>query len=63
MRLTKPLKHVRPQCRGCRHYYVTWESRHPHGCRAMGFKSQRTPCLEVIRSTPGVACLHFKPRS
>ena len=51
------------RCRTCRHYYVTWDADHPHGCRALGFKSRRPPFLEVRRITPGVACLYYTKRS
>ena len=48
-------------CRKCRFYYITWDTRQPHGCRAMGFKSRRPPSLVVHRSS-GQECLHFIPK-
>jgi len=51
-------------CRKCEHYYVTWEKKHPHGCKAMGFKSLQMP-IQVVRSTtPGNECqaYHEKKR-
>lgn len=45
-------------CSACVHYFVTWERRQPHGCRAMGFKSAKRPCLVVHRSS-GAACRSF----
>jgi hypothetical protein len=50
-----------PNCLECIHYYVTWDARFPHGCRAMDFKSKRRPQLDVLEST-GHACLTFQPR-
>ena len=47
-------------CHRCEYYYVTWEERTPHGCRAMGFKSRRLPSLVVRETTPGMDCLKFK---
>jgi len=45
-------------CHKCRHYYVTWEKEHPHGCRAIGFKSVRLPSMEV-KASSGKECLYF----
>jgi hypothetical protein len=54
------------QCRGCPHYYVTYQARTPHGCRRFGFVSAilpaqlvqtytRSPCAEgaVSRESRG----------
>lgn len=46
-------------CRRCRHYYVTWDKRTPHGCRAMKFKSKMLPNIVVLRSA-GHPCLLFE---
>jgi hypothetical protein len=46
-------------CHKCRHYYVTWEKEHPHGCRAIGFKSIRLPSIEV-KASSGKDCLYFQ---
>ncbi|MDR2300855.1 MAG: uracil-DNA glycosylase [Deltaproteobacteria bacterium] len=50
-----------PNCRNCRHYFITWEHQRPHGCRAMGFKSQYLPHVHV-RQTSGHHCRLFSPR-
>ncbi|MDA1264409.1 MAG: uracil-DNA glycosylase [Planctomycetota bacterium] len=44
-----------PNCATCRHYYVTWEPKHPKGCRAYGFKSPGPPCM-VVFQTSGQPC-------
>ncbi|RLB83827.1 MAG: uracil-DNA glycosylase [Deltaproteobacteria bacterium] len=46
-------------CHRCRHYYVTWDKRFPHGCRAMKFKSKELPSCVVGKSS-GMPCLLFK---
>ncbi|MDR1050170.1 MAG: uracil-DNA glycosylase [Deltaproteobacteria bacterium] len=51
----------RPGCHGCRHYFVTWEPRQPHGCRALGFKSSCLPHIHVQR-TSGIFCQLYSPR-
>ena len=54
-------------CFQCRHFYITWDQKHPKGCKAMGFKSVEMPSVVVLRSS-GVECLRYerkenKPRS
>lgn len=51
----------RIDCRRCRHYYVTWEKSHPHGCKAMGFKSDQMPS-GVVLNTSGTRCLKYQPK-
>ena len=34
-------------CRGCRHYYVTYQAATPHGCRRFGFASATLPARLV----------------
>lgn len=51
----------RPDCRSCRHYYVTWDANFPRGCRALGFKGRKDPGLSVFESS-GMACQLFEPR-
>ncbi|WP_319404608.1 uracil-DNA glycosylase [uncultured Desulfosarcina sp.] len=52
----KPQKPI--VCRKCIFYYITWDTRRPHGCRAMNFKSRRPPSL-VVRQSSGQDCLHY----
>lgn len=48
-------------CHRCVHYYVTWQKGHPHGCKAMGFKSNRMPSL-VVFDNSGTRCLKYEPK-
>jgi hypothetical protein len=48
-------------CRNCKHYFVTWDKRRPHGCRAMGFKSRELPSRLVLKIS-GSACLKYAPK-
>jgi hypothetical protein len=48
-------------CHQRKYYYVTWDKRFPHGCRAMKFKYQGFPSALVSRSS-GMPCLLFKPK-
>jgi hypothetical protein len=49
------------RCGPCVHYYITHDQNFRYGCRAMDFKSQRQPVLDVIESS-GQNCLYFHPR-
>lgn len=42
-------------CLKCKYFYVTWDSKHPRGCRLYGFKTQLMPSLLVFQST-GAPC-------
>ncbi len=49
-------------CHRCRHYYVTWDKRLPHGCRAMGFKSAQLPAV-AVRVNSRRDCLMYQPKN
>jgi len=49
-------------CRQCRYYYVTWDKRLPHGCRAMGFKSLQLPAI-VVRMNSQEECLKYQRKA
>lgn len=50
-----------PNCNLCRHFYITWDARFRYGCRAMDFKSQRLPMLEVLEAS-GQPCQAYLPK-
>lgn len=50
-----------PVCTRCAHYFVTFDARFPHGCRAMGFKSRQLPYKEIL-AVAGEACAAFTPK-
>ncbi|MEW5902737.1 MAG: hypothetical protein AB1722_00145 [Pseudomonadota bacterium] len=52
---------VAPHCNSCRHFYITWDARFRYGCRAMDFKSQRLPMLDVLEAS-GQPCQAFQPK-
>ncbi|PHS58138.1 MAG: uracil-DNA glycosylase [Sulfurimonas sp.] len=49
-------------CRRCENYFVTWEAKQPHGCRAYGFKSPQLPSIVVYQSS-GFDCSKFKEKN
>ncbi|MDB0051859.1 hypothetical protein N9F57_03135 [Gammaproteobacteria bacterium] len=46
-------------CNSCRYFYITWDKKHPYGCRAMGFVSARPPSINVL-AIEGRDCLSFQ---
>ena len=48
----------RLNCRGCSHFFVTYEPRNPWGCRQFGFKGKNLPAQIVYQST-GMQCAYF----
>ena len=51
----------KPSCYKCRHYYVTWESSHPYGCRAWKFKTPLNPNIAVLNAS-GKDCQLFEEK-
>ena len=58
--ILKP-EHQTPNCAECVHYFITWDTKFPYGCRAMGFKSKNNPHRDVLESS-GKPCLMFALR-
>jgi hypothetical protein len=54
-------KDYRRNCFKCVYFYITWDKRHPNGCKAMGFKTKQLPSSTVFRSS-GKACELFKKK-
>lgn len=52
---------VRPLCIKCVHYFITYETSRPYGCRAMGFKSKKNPA-RVVYENSGLECQLFLAR-
>lgn len=48
-------------CFKCRHFYITWDTAFPNGCKAMGFKSKNMPSVDVYRSSK-MPCLRFEAK-
>lgn len=48
-------------CNRCKHYFITWDSTRPRGCRYFGFKSKNLPSLEVYRNS-GQPCQAFEAK-
>ena len=57
-RLSDDESEFRLNCRGCRHFFVTYEPRNPWGCRQFGFKGKNLPAQIVYQST-GMQCAYF----
>jgi len=48
-------------CFHCSHFYLTYNTRFPYGCHAMGFHSREMPSW-VTRNYTGHDCLFFTPK-
>jgi len=45
-------------CFKCMHYYITWDSSFPKGCKIYGFKSLNLPSV-LVKQSSGVSCSKF----
>lgn len=52
---------MKPNCKVCMYYYVTWNNKQPHGCKLYGFKSLQIPSV-VIRVQTREDCNGFSPK-
>ncbi|MBF0228033.1 MAG: uracil-DNA glycosylase [Desulfamplus sp.] len=55
-------EHIKINCRECIHYYITWDTKNPYGCKAMGFKGKYMPSIAVLNAT-GKHCLLFEKKA
>ena len=53
---------LKPECRKCKFFFITWEKRAPYGCRAFAFKSAKIPSIEVYKSS-GMECRRFEKKN
>jgi len=49
-------------CQKCIYYFVTWQPRQPHGCKAYGFKSREIPS-SVVKKNSGFDCGFYQPKN
>ncbi len=50
-----------PVCRKCIHFFITYETATPYGCRAMNFKSKIVPS-RVVYNSSGIFCQLYSPK-
>lgn len=55
-------KKNRRNCFKCKFFYVTWDPKHPNGCRAMGFKTKQLPSVIVFQSS-GNPCETYEEKT
>ena len=46
---------AKPLCSDCAHFFVTYETNRPWGCRHFGFKAKKIPA-QVVWETSGTNC-------
>jgi hypothetical protein len=49
---------MKVNCYKCEHFVVTWDKKHPRGCKLFNFKSERMPSYPV-KEDSGIDCLGF----
>ncbi len=49
-------------CIKCIHYYITWDSSFPKGCKIYGFKSLNLPSI-LVKQSSGVPCSKFTQKN
>ncbi|MBU1193863.1 MAG: uracil-DNA glycosylase [Proteobacteria bacterium] len=54
-------KDYRRNCFKCKFFYITWDPKHPNGCRAMGFKTRQLPSVLVFASS-GKPCALYQEK-
>lgn len=50
-----------PNCRQCKHYFITFEPKTPNGCRKFGMKSKELPSV-VVKSAGNGDCAGFEAK-
>ncbi|MGH4051738.1 MAG: uracil-DNA glycosylase [Clostridium sp.] len=48
-------------CSKCIHYYITWDSSFPRGCKLYGFKTKNIPSI-LVKQSSGISCGNFTPK-
>lgn len=48
-------------CNNCLHFYITYKSKFPYGCKAFGVISKKAPYLEV-KKLSGTDCALFSKK-
>jgi len=52
---------LRLSCKGCIHFFITYDAKRPWGCHKFGFKGKILPALTVYQST-GMQCAYFEQK-
>ena len=49
-------------CKGCKHYFITFDVNAPYGCKAYGFKGKVVPSILVSQVSGSKKPLKFLPK-
>jgi len=55
------LNDIRRNCFKCSFFYITWDAKYPHGCKAMRIKTKQLPSIMVFQSS-GNPCEFYKEK-
>jgi hypothetical protein len=53
---------MKPQCRDCKHFFITFQPGTPYGCRRFSLKSRDLPSQIVAMAGMG-ECQGFEPKA
>lgn len=53
---------MKPNCRECKHFFVTFNPDMPRGCRAYGIKTASVPSMVVKNANGGADCIGFEAK-
>tara|TARA_B100000945_G_C20383683_1_gene598565 strand:+ start:419 stop:661 length:243 start_codon:yes stop_codon:yes gene_type:complete len=48
-------------CKGCIHFFVTYDKFRPWGCRKFGFKGKNLPA-QIVYLTTGMQCAYYETK-
>jgi hypothetical protein len=51
----------KPKCSDCKHFYITYDSRIPYGCKQFGFKCKDLPS-KIVASAGQGECNGFEAK-
>lgn len=52
----------RPKCQQCRHFFITWDQKTPHGCRRYGIQSRELPS-SIVKAAGMGDCQGFEAKA
>lgn len=52
-------ENMKPLCRNCKYFQISWDASMPNGCRLYAIKSKQMPSV-IVKQSSGVECLGFE---
>lgn len=48
---------MKPNCRNCKHFFITYNQQTPNGCRIYQIQSKQLPSIIVKQANAGADCI------